>query len=161
MGVKISITGHTTGLGAELFKFFSTQYETKGFSRSTGFDIKSPLDRKKILRESNECNVFINLVHNYYHQTDLLYEFFKAWENEQKLIINISSAVINHDNWGTDRLDYLEYKNQKIALETMSKLLLKRDPKVKIQNYRISEINFSEDTKNLNNIINEFQLHQK
>ena len=161
MGIKISITGHTTGLGEKLYKFFSTQYEIKGFSRSTGFDIKSPLDRKKILRDSNDCNIFINLVHNYYHQTDLLYEFFKAWENDQKLIINISSDVVNNDNWGIDRLDYLEYKNQKIALETMSELLLKRACKVKIQNYRISEINFSEDTKNLNSIINEFQLHQK
>ena len=161
MGIKIAITGHTKGLGAEITKHFGKEHEVLGFSRTNGYDIKSPFDRKKILKASADADVFINLVHNYYHQTDLLLEFFQAWENERKLIINISSAVVENPNWGLDRLAYIEYKNQKISLESMSSLLSKRKSKVLIKDYRISEINFYEDTNSLNSIINEFRLSKK
>ena len=118
-------------------------------------------DRKKILKQSQNADVFINLVHNYYHQTDLLFEFFKSWEDQDKLIINISSSVVDDQEWGQDRFDFIEYKNQKKALESMSEYLSQRNAKLKIRNYRISEINFTEDTKNLNSIINEFQISKK
>mgnify|MGYP001300532337 CR=1 FL=1 len=158
--LKISIIGHTKSLGKALYGFFNNDHVV-GFSRSNGYDIKSPFDRKKIIRESQDSDILINLVHNYYHQTDVLYEFYKNWEDKEKLIINISSAVIDDSDWGIDRLDYLEYKNQKLALESMALLLSKRKAKVQIRNYRISEINFEEDCKNLNSIIDEFRLHKK
>ena len=161
MGIKIAITGHTKGLGAEIFKYFQSNHTVLGFSRSNGYDIKSPLDRRKIIKASGDADVLINLVHNYYHQTDLLLESFKAWENESKLIINISSAVVVNDTWGQDRLDFIEYKNQKKALESMAGYLSKRDAIIQIKNYRISEINFTTDLKYLNNIINEFAISKK
>lgn len=161
MGIKIAITGHTKGLGAEIFKYFDSTHVVLGFSRSNGHDIKSPLDRKKILKASLDADVLINLVHNYYHQTDLLLEFFKAWENQNKLIINISSAIVINDAWGQDRLDLIEYKNQKKALESMAGYLSQRQTKPTIKNYRISEINFTTDVRNLNNIINEFKISKK
>ena len=161
MGIKIALTGHTKGLGAEVTKHLETEHEVIGFSRSNGYDIKSPLDRKKILKQSQEADAFVNLVHNYYHQTDLLFEFFKSWEDQDKLIINISSSVVHDKEWGQDRFDFIEYKNQKKALESMSEYLSQRNAKLKIRNYRISEINFTEDTKNLNSIINEFQISKK
>ena len=161
MGIKIAITGHTKGLGAEITKHFGKEHEVLGFSRTNGYDIKNPFDRKKILKASADADVFINLVHNYYHQTDLLLEFFQAWENERKLIINISSAVVVDDTWGQDRLDFIEYKNQKKSLESMAKYLSQRQVKPMITNYRISEINFSTDVHNLNNIINEFKISKK
>ena len=68
--MKIAITGHTKSLGKALFEFLSQKHEIIGFSRSNGYDIKSPFDRKKIVKESKDCDIFINLVHNYYHQTD-------------------------------------------------------------------------------------------
>ena len=156
--MKIALTGHTKGLGEEIKKRFQDKHNVIGFSRSNGYDIKSPTDRKKIIEESNECDIFINLVHNYYHQTDILFELYAAWANKNKLIINIGSSVIDDDMWGVDRLDHLEYKNQKIALESMSKQKKKRKSLIKITNYKISEINFQEDVSNLNNIINEFRL---
>ena len=156
--MKIALTGHTKGLGEEIKKVLQDKHNVIGFSRSNGYDIKSPTDRKKIIKESNECDIFINLAHNYYHQTDILFELYAAWENKNKLIINIGSSVVNDDMWGVDRLDYLEYKNQKIALESMSNLLSKRKSLIKITNYKISEINFQEDVSSLNTIINEFKL---
>ena len=161
MGIKIAITGHTKGLGAEIFKHLESTHTVIGFSRSNGYDIKSPLDRRKILKASAEADVLINLVHNYYHQTDLLFEFFQAWEHAEKLIINISSGVVEDVTWGQDRLDFIEYKNQKKALESMAGYLSQRKAKLKIRNYRISEINFIKDVNNLNNIIHEFQISKK
>jgi hypothetical protein len=159
--MKIALTGHTKGLGAEISKYFELTHNVLGFSRTNGYDIKSPVDRKKILKASAEADVLINLVHNYYHQTDLLFEFFQAWEHAEKLIINISSSVVEDVTWGQDRLDFIEYKNQKKALESMAGYLSQRKSKLKIRNYRISEINFTKDTSNLNNIIDEFQISKK
>jgi hypothetical protein len=159
--MKIALTGHTKGLGAEISKYFELTHNVLGFSRTNGYDIKSPVDRKKILKASAEADVLINLVHNYYHQTDLLFEFFQAWEHAEKLIINISSIVVEDVTWGQDRLDFIEYKNQKKALESMAGYLSQRKSKLKIRNYRISEINFTKDTSNLNNIIDEFQISKK
>jgi hypothetical protein len=156
--MNIGLTGHTKGLGKTLVEYFSKNFEIKGFSRSSGYDIKNPFDRKKIIKECIDYNIFINLAHNYYHQTDLLFEFFKSWQGQKKLIINISSIVVDDDSWGLDRFDHIEYKNQKICLETMSSILNKNNIFPLIKNYRISEINFKEDFKNLNNIINEFIL---
>ena len=161
MGIKIAITGHTKGLGAEIFKHLESTHTVIGFSRSNGYDIKSPLDRRKLLKASMDADVLVNLVHNYYHQTDLLLEFFKAWENKNKLIINISSAVVVDDTWGQDRLDFIEYKNQKKTLESMATYLSQRQTEPMITNYRISEINFTTDVHNLNNIINEFKISKK
>lgn len=159
--MKIALTGHSKGLGAEIVKHFEPNHTIVGFSRTNGYDIKSPFDRKKILKQSIEADVFINLAQNYYHQTDLLLEFFSRWEQEQKMIINISSDVVDDDTWGQDRLDLIEYKTQKKTLELMAGYLSKRDTKVTIRNYRISEINFTKDVNNLNSIINEFQISKK
>ena len=160
--MKIAITGHTKNLGEFLYNKLKTDTnDILGFSRSNGFDIKNPFDRRKIIKQSFEYDIFINLVHNYYHQTDLLFELFKSWEGLPKLIINISSIVVDKDLWGLDRFDFIEYKNQKIAVESMSKILAKKNIYPVIKNYRISEINFEEDFKNLNNIINDFRISQK
>jgi hypothetical protein len=161
MGIKIAITGHTKGLGAEITKHFGKEHEVLGFSRTNGYDIKSPSDREKIINESIDADIFINLVHNYYHQTDILFELFKVWENKNKLIINISSVVADRESWGQDRLDLIEYKNQKRALESMAGYLSARKAVLTIKNYRISEINFTTDVNNLNTIINEFQISKK
>jgi hypothetical protein len=88
-------------------------------------------------------------------------EFFQAWEHAEKLIINISSGVVEDVTWGQDRLDFIEYKNQKKALESMAGYLSQRKAKLTIKNYRISEINFTNDTNNLNSIINEFKISKK
>ena len=113
--MNIGLTGHTKGLCKTLVDCFSKSFKTKGFSRSNGYDIKNPFDRKKIIKECIDCNIFINLAHNYYHQTDLLFEFFKSWQGQKKLIINISSTVVDNKSWGLDRFDHIEYKNQKIS----------------------------------------------
>ena len=157
----LGITGHTKELGKHLHDKFSENMFVKGFSRSNGYDIKNPIDREKIIKEAQDCHVFINLVHNYYHQTDILFELFQKWENQEKLIINISTKVLENEEWGLEKFEYIEYKIQKQNLENMSKYLNKKSQQPKIFNYRITEINFHKDFINLNTIINEFKLSKK
>ena len=43
----------------------------------------------------------------------------------------------------------------------MAHYLEKRNGKLQIKNYKISEINFTDDVNNLNSIINEFKFSKK
>ena len=157
--MKIALTGHSKGLGQALFEFLSQKHEVTGFSRSNGYDIKSPFDRKKIIKESKDCDIFINLVHNYYHQTDLLLELHKSWKGLQKYIINIGTSAVDDENFGLNDYQLLEYKVQKTTIVDMITTLKKSFQYPILKLYSISEINFDTDISNLNSIIeNDCQL---
>ena len=157
--MKIALTGHTKSLGKALFEFLSQKHEITGFSRSNGYDIKSPFDRKKIIKESKDCDIFINLVHNYYHQTDLLLELHKSWKGLQKYIINIGTSAVDDENFGLNNYQMLEYKDQKTTIVDMITTLKKSFQYPILKLYSISEINFDTDISNLNSIIeNECKL---
>jgi hypothetical protein len=155
--MKIAITGHSKSLGQLLFKQLSTDSNNTvfGFSRSNGYDIKNPKNRASIIAHTKEYDFFINLVHNYYHQSDLLFELHQSWTGLDKTIINISSAVVNSDNWALDDYKMMEYKIQKINLENMAKHLNKINTLPTIITYTISEIDLQVDTDNIIRIINE------
>ena len=160
--MNIALTGHSKGLGKALFEFLSQKHEVTGFSRSNGYDIKSPFDRKKIIKESKDCDIFINLVHNYYHQTDLLLELHKSWKGLQKYIINIGTSAVDDENFGLNDYQLLEYKVQKTTIVDMITTLKKSFQYPSLKLYSISEINFDADISNLNSIIeNECQLSKK
>ena len=157
--MKIAITGHSKGLGKALFEFLSQKHKIIGFSRSNGYDIKSPGDRKKIIKESKDCDIFINLVHNYYHQTDLLLELHKSWKGLQKYIINIGTSAVDNGDFGIGDYQMSEYKVQKTTLVDMITTLKKSFQYPILKLYVISEINFDKDISNLNSIIeNDCQL---
>ena len=157
--MKIALTGHTKSLGKALFEFLSQKHEIIGFSQSNGYDIKSPGDRKKIIKESKDCDVFINLVHNYYHQTDLLLELHKSWKGLQKYIINIGTSAVDDENFGLNDYQMLEYKVQKTTIVDMITTLKRSFQYPILKLYVISEINFDTDISNLNSIIeNECKL---
>lgn len=86
---KIAITGHTQGIGKYLYDKYAPNCQ--GFSLSTGFDIRIPSDRKKIIDAVSNCDVFINNATSEYSQTDMLVELFECWSQHPKLIINIGS----------------------------------------------------------------------
>ena len=160
--MKIALTGHTKSLGKALFEFLSQKHEIIGFSQSNGYNIKSPFDREKIIKESKDCDIFINLVHNYYHQTDLLLELHKSWKGLQKYIINIGTQAVNDENFGIGDYQLLEYKVQKTTIVDMITTLKKSFQYPSLKLYSISEINFDADISNLNSIIeNECQLSKK
>jgi hypothetical protein len=85
--MKVVITGHTRGLGLELYKVFSDNgYEVEGYSRSNGFDISNGLDV--------DADIFINNAYAPKAQTDLLQHYIDKWQGTNKLIINISSKIV-------------------------------------------------------------------
>ena len=99
-------------------------------------------------------------MHNYYHQSDLLYELHRSWRGKNKIIINISSSVVDNDNWALNDYEMMEYKIQKINLENFSKYLKKMNELPAVVIYTISELSITTDTKNIIEIINE-RIHKK
>ena len=88
--MKIAITGHSRGIGKELYDIFDGKHQVEGFSRSNGFDIAT--QHQLIARSVKNCDVFVNNAWSGYHQIDLLNTVFDSWkDDETKTIVNISS----------------------------------------------------------------------
>lgn len=113
--MKIGLTGHTRGFGQELSRQAeSLGFEITGFSKSTGYDITLKSDRKRIVQESMQCDVFINNAYDRYGQIDLLYDMYSAWKGQPKKIITIGSYASNAAEW---RLKPCLYSTIKKALD--------------------------------------------
>lgn len=97
--MKIAITGHTSGLGEDLFKTFSNlRHSVIGFSRTTGHNIDSAEDRRRILDQLDDCDVFINNAYSNFNNSQLfmLKEVFQKWHGLNRTIINISTRYTNN-----------------------------------------------------------------
>lgn len=92
--MKVVITGHTSGIGEELFKFFELKnFNVVGFSTSSGYNISNVNDQKTILNSLLDADIFVNNAYNNFDDSQLilLKSAFKLWQNLNKTIINISS----------------------------------------------------------------------
>jgi hypothetical protein len=118
--MKYALTGHTQGIGKYLFDNLSPN--AMGFSRSTGYDITIKEDRRRIIRESRDCDVFINNAESNFSQTYMLIDLFKEWKDLNKTIINVGSRI-TEITLPSDKLELLEYQSQKLSLKTMANQL--------------------------------------
>lgn len=94
--MKVGITGHTQGVGKEIFDYFlSKNYSCKGFSRKTGYNIGIKEDRDRIVDEIRDYDVFVNnaCVFKDDSQLDLLKDVYALWKKQSKIIVNISSRA--------------------------------------------------------------------
>jgi len=93
--MKIVITGHTRGLGAELSQRFQKQgHEISGFSLSTGHDIRKPTVQSEIVIACLDADVFVNNAYADDAQIHLLNYVYKQWNDQpNKYIINIGSTA--------------------------------------------------------------------
>ena len=88
--MKIAITGHSRGIGKELFDIFKEDNQVEGFSGSNGYDIST--QHQLISRSIKDCDIFINNAWAGFSQIDLLNTVFEMWKNDNsKTIVNISS----------------------------------------------------------------------
>ena len=98
--MKIAITGHTKGIGLEIFKYFEENgHECRGFSKSTGYDIRTVTSRERMLTEIRECDIFINNACTIDDsQFILLKSVYQLWRAQKKIIINVSSRAADFAN---------------------------------------------------------------
>lgn len=116
--MKYAITGHTKGIGKCAFERLSPN--VLGFSKSTGYDITNYTDRKRIIDESINCEIFINNATDGFGQTLLFLDLFEAWKNTNKTIINVGSRIAEIKYLPCDRYDLLKYQAEKLILKEMS-----------------------------------------
>jgi hypothetical protein len=119
--MKYAVTGHTSGIGLRAFQ----RLDALGFSRSNGYDITNLDDRRKIVNESMNCDVFINCAHSGFSSTYMLLDIYDAWQDlPNKTIINVGSRVAEI-KLPKDRRDLLTYQAEKLALkETVTRINL-------------------------------------
>jgi NAD(P)-dependent dehydrogenase (short-subunit alcohol dehydrogenase family) len=122
--MKVAITGHTSGLGKELFHMFPGAI---GFSRSTGYNIATHEGRERILYDAFETDLFINNAYtpsNHFAQIELLWTVWNAWKGTDKTIVCIGSyagSLVDRDRPGQDG----KYAVQKAALDQACRRLVR------------------------------------
>ncbi len=74
--MKVAITGHTAGIGKELYNYFSRKNaEVIGMSRSNGYDLETSVD--SIIENAKDCDIFINNAYRDGKQLELLNGLYK------------------------------------------------------------------------------------
>ena len=123
---KIGITGHTRGIGKALWeRLDQDNYECKGFSQSTGYNLMRSSTIKKVVNELVEWDADV-LVNNAYvpdNQVRLMYSMYEQWEHKPKLIINMgaisSDSITNFAQMGYNK-DWTPYVSEKARLDWAS-----------------------------------------
>lgn len=119
--MKIAITGHTSGIGKGLYDFYKQKHQMFGFSRSNGYDIDKKTD--EIIEKSKNCSIFFNNAYADFSQTKLLFQLWNKWQNREKLIININSAICRTSYPYTYNSLVSKYKIHKLSLDKAVKEL--------------------------------------
>lgn len=135
--MKFAITGHTRGLGKELYNLLPN--DTLGFSTSTGHTIATAEGRSQIVDLCKDCDVFINCAFDYdnpFAQSLMLFELYQHWETQPKLIINIGSDVTSGIKTAKPRL----YVAGKAALDKLSEQMSWNKSPVHVSNFRFSYV---------------------
>jgi nucleoside-diphosphate-sugar epimerase len=144
--MKIGITGHSDGIGKDIYLNLIKEYDVIGLSRSNGFDIKNT---DKIIEQLDNCDVFINNAYEENYQTKLFELIFDKWIFSPKTIINmISSCVYHSSDWSP------EYANNKKELKTvaLNRIEIAKNKKVRVINLYPSTLSTHKNFENLNKL---------
>lgn len=121
--MKIAITGGTAGIGLALAKQFeSNGHEVMALSRRNGYNIRS---LPKVASMIDPCDMFINNAQVGFAQTELLFDVWRRWQGQEKIIVNISTQMT--DLIVPPKHEWDEYIIQKKALELAQNLLTERN----------------------------------
>ena len=112
--MKVIVTGHTSGVGKEIYDYFTNKgCECIGFARSNGYDISTNESRNRIVENAIDADIFVNNVHD--SQIDMLSLVCDSWKDSNKIIINISSRA--SDLVGIEQYPQQEYAQAKKRLD--------------------------------------------
>ena len=134
--MKIAITGHSQGLGAEFKKVYESKgHRVSGFSRSNGYDLRDWSKMQSMIDQIQDYDLFINCAKPDFVQTTILYELWKSWKGQDKHIINISSILTYFptcppDLFSDPQMDL--YRTAKLSLNEASSQLMFKHPLPKI-----------------------------
>ena len=109
--MKIAITGHTAGIGQALANAYHGN-EIVGLSRREGHNIRVT---PKLADQIESCDMWVNNAQVGFAQTELLFEIWRRWEGQHKIIVNISTQMT--DMTVPPKREWDEYIIQKKALE--------------------------------------------
>lgn len=104
--MKVAVTGHTSGIGKAIYNRYKPN--VCGFSRTNGYDITK--DKWKIIKDSKECDIFINNAQQEFAQTEMLYALAKNFHGK---IINIGSTS---KDWTKGHKKNYRYSVEKLTL---------------------------------------------
>lgn len=151
--MKIAITGHSRGLGKEIYDRLLVSHDILGFSRSNGFDINKPID---ILKYTDDRDVFINNAYDGIAQSNLFIKLFDLWFDKNKTIININSSSI-HQSGAWNPL----YTSNKKHLHNVTQSVIDKFPnkKVRIINLNIGTLDSHKGFEEFNKIKGEQIVH--
>jgi short-subunit dehydrogenase len=123
---RIAITGHTKGIGEQLWNRLDKRgFELKGFSRSNGYNLLKTSTCKKVVREVADWNadVFINNAYVPDNQVRLMYLMYEQWQDRPRLIVNLSAtssdSITNFSQMGYNP-DWTPYVSDKARLDWAS-----------------------------------------
>jgi nucleoside-diphosphate-sugar epimerase len=120
--MKIAITGHSAGIGQALAKLFEADnHEVVALSRRNGYNIRS---LPKVAGMIEPCDVFINNAQVGFAQTELLWEVWRRWQGQDKVIVNISTQMVMMQY--APKPDWDEYLVQKKTLELAQEAMANR-----------------------------------
>ena len=98
--MKIVITGHTRGLGKEIYNHFvSLNHEVIGLSRSNGFSIPEKIN--EIVEIAKTSDLFINNAHVGLSQAEFIKKLFRTTKI-------ITSGSMGADHWESGDIYYVE-----------------------------------------------------
>ena len=111
--MKIAITGGTAGIGQALAKLYIEHgHEVIVPSRRNGYNIRSI---PKVATMIESCDMFINNAQVGFAQTELLWEVWGRWQDQNKTIVNVSTHMT--DQLVAPTIEWDQYLIQKKALE--------------------------------------------
>lgn len=115
--LKIALTGHSRGFGPYVQRALENLgHEIIGFSRSNGYDLSTQEGRSAALKDSQDCDVFINNSTIGGYQSTLLAGWALMNQSTHQKIINISSYLANIEKPAEPI--YSEWMNKKQLNET-------------------------------------------
>ena len=103
--MKIAVTGHKSGIGKAIYTLLGQTHTLIGFDLDT-VNIENPDDRKSIIDQSIDCDIFINNAYANSTQLNLFDELLEEWKyDDSKYIINVGSTMKYKFNRGSQTED--------------------------------------------------------
>lgn len=108
--MKISITGHTQGIGLELYNCLTRAgHEVQGFDLTTGHDIADGVAQREIIESLESSDVFINNAYHPVGQTALLRKAIQFCRGTTKTVVHVGSIVALNPNPATEeQIEFLK-----------------------------------------------------